>query len=857
MEKSLKTLYYQQDVINSEALESLLTNNVTDTIQLVGYNTSTYAIGLGHQAGQTLQDLDCIAIGRSAGQYSQQNASIAIGYSAGQTYQGSGSIALGQGSGFEGQGNYCIAIGSGAGESLQGNQSIAIGSSAGLENMGENCIAIGNNAGASSQQANSIAIGNVAGSTNMGENSIAIGNNAGILDQHDRSIILNASGTTVNSDDVDRFYVKPIRSSSDVINGILCYNNTNFEISYNPLALPASEIVGLTDTQILTNKTFVAPVLGAATATSVNNLRLKSVNGNSIYIGEDANHEADGLGIGIGYQSAYSDQADLCIAMGVESGLTSQGSIASLEGFDNAIAIGYRAGRQSMAGGSICIGRDSGKEYCGNNNVFVGDFSGTTTSHTNSVGIGYNSANINCDNKVTAVGAYSAYTDAGSSSVNVGYGAGYASSPANSIVLNASGSNFSPATSSACYINPVRNNDTVSNKLVQYNTSTKELSYNTLSLPSSTIIGLTDVQTMTNKRFSDSTTFFVDEGDNTKKFAVQLSGISALNTRTMTIPDFDFTPASLSGSEALSNKTITSSTYSGTSILNNGSGMTLTSGSNNFLLPNNSLGVVVFRDDTCTLTNKSLQDSTTFIVDNGDATKKCQFQCSGITTGNTRTITIPDTDLVMSGRAVTETLTNKTITHPIITSEATPTPSEGMMYYDSTAHLMRYYDGTLWRYMGYTPTLVARYHVGSATNNTINSSVAAVSPWSASGNITYATNSDDSFSALYVSAHGNGDYIQLSFGSQPAGVYQLFASFLQFSNMGTIVVSETTTGTTLQTIDLYQPGVNGTSVTYIRSSFTFPTTGTLQIKFLTSGHNASASDYYINLNNSVELLRIG
>lgn len=46
--------------------------------------------------------------------------------------------------------------------------------------------------------------------------------------------------------------------------------------------------------------------------------------------------------------------------------------------------------------------------------------------------------------------------------------------------------------------------------------------------------------------------------------------------------------------------------------------------------------------DAQTLSNKSLQDSTTYFIDEGDSTKKMQFQLSGITTGATRTLTVPN-----------------------------------------------------------------------------------------------------------------------------------------------------------------------------------------------------------------------
>ena len=101
--------------------------------------------------------------------------------------------------------------------------------------------------------------------------------------------------------------------------------------------------------------------------------------------------------------------------------------------------------------------------------------------------------------------------------------------------------------------------------------------------------------TFSNKSLIDASTYIVDDGDNTKKVQLQVSGVTTGTTRTITIPDADFTPV----------------------------GTTLTQ----------------------TLTNKSLSDSTTAIVDDGDATKKIAFQASGITTATTRTITMPDADV--------------------------------------------------------------------------------------------------------------------------------------------------------------------------------------------------------------------
>lgn len=63
----------------------------------------------------------------------------------------------------------------------------------------------------------------------------------------------------------------------------------------------------------------------------------------------------------------------------------------------------------------------------------------------------------------------------------------------------------------------------------------------------------------------------------------------------------------------------------------------------------------------------TLKDSVTQFQDDGDATKQMRFQLSGITTGNTRTLTVPDASTTIVGTDTTQTLTNKTISGGSVT----------------------------------------------------------------------------------------------------------------------------------------------------------------------------------------------
>ena len=65
-------------------------------------------------------------------------------------------------------------------------------------------------------------------------------------------------------------------------------------------------------------------------------------------------------------------------------------------------------------------------------------------------------------------------------------------------------------------------------------------------------------------------------------------------------------------------------------------------------------------------TISTLDDDNFTLQDNSDTTKKAQFQCSGISGSTTRTFTFPDANMTLVGVDTTQTLTNKTLTSPVI-----------------------------------------------------------------------------------------------------------------------------------------------------------------------------------------------
>ncbi len=162
-------------------------------------------------------------------------------------------------------------------------------------------------------------------------------------------------------------------------------------------------------------------------------------------------------------------------------------------------------------------------------------------------------------------------------------------------------------------------------------------------------------------------------------------------------------------------------------------------GASNKITVNSMLGITgnpVGHSDTQTLTNKTLTsptitsptltalDSAFTLQDNADSTKQAQFQLSGITTGTTRTYTMPNASTTLVGTDATQTLTNKTLTAPTISnptltvdsisefSAAAGVTIDGMLIKDGTvgpgtitpAGLLAG-TGSSWAWQSWVPTL--------------------------------------------------------------------------------------------------------------------------------------------------------
>lgn len=151
---------------------------------------------------------------------------------------------------------------------------------------------------------------------------------------------------------------------------------------------------------------------------------------------------------------------------------------------------------------------------------------------------------------------------------------------------------------------------------------------------STTILGHNATQTVSNKTLDDTNSITVksnaliveDSTDTSKKATFSLASLSVSVTRVYTLPDANTTLVGIAVTQTISNKTF---------------------------------------DDT----NSYAAKATLFTLeDPSDTTKKAKFSASGIATATTRTYTLPDANTTLVGTDAAQTLTNKSLTSPAITT---------------------------------------------------------------------------------------------------------------------------------------------------------------------------------------------
>ena len=154
--------------------------------------------------------------------------------------------------------------------------------------------------------------------------------------------------------------------------------------------------------------------------------------------------------------AVIKDTAINALSFGNQAGLTTQGIAALALGYQSgqtqgnyALSIGYQAGQTSQAAQGIAIGTQAGSSGQNTNAIAIGSLAGQTTQGQNSIAIGYN--------------------------------AGVTSQVAGSIIINATGSLLNAQTNAGLYAAPIRNDATSTTNFIFYNTSTKELTYSTVS----------------------------------------------------------------------------------------------------------------------------------------------------------------------------------------------------------------------------------------------------------------------------------------------------------------------------------------------------------------------------------------
>ena len=408
--------------------------------------SNTHRVSIGNEAGQLAQASYAVAIGHRAGNEGQGFRATAIGRETGEVGQGSHASAIGDGAGNEGQNAFATAVGYRAGVYAQGPFSVAIGTNAASSHQSSNAIAIGEDAGYTSQGAGSIAIGFQAAQTSQGMNAFSIGTGAGRSSQGDGSIAIGFDAAQ-SSQGINAFAIGTGAGKSSQGDGSIAIGYEAAESSQGINAFAIGTGAGRTSQ----GESSIAIGYGAAES---------SQGINAYAIGTGAGRTSQGHdSIAIGYEAAESSQGMNAFAIGTWAGRTSQGDGSIAIGFEaaessqgiNAFAIGTGAGRTSQGESSIAIGYEAaessqgisafaigvgaGRTSQGNSSIAIGHGSAEDTQGSNSIAIGYGAGKTSQNDVTMAIGHFAGEVEQGSNSIAIGYTAGQSNQNSFSIAI--------------------------------------------------------------------------------------------------------------------------------------------------------------------------------------------------------------------------------------------------------------------------------------------------------------------------------------------------------------------------------------------------------------------------------------
>ncbi len=459
-------------------------------LYLQGTTVELSQVRLGFDTSVVSQGTQCVSIGGGAGR-TQANQSTAIGSEAGGSSQGASSVAVGFQSGVV-QGADCVSVGPISG-SQQQLGSVAIGSNTGLnqnqfcvaigrsagQSQGLQAIAIGFEAGKSAQSQDAIAIGTDAGTTSQGRESIAIGINAGLINQASTYATTGDGSIAIGASSGGAQGLRCIAIGSFA--GQTSQTSQSIAIGYSAGQNQGNSSVAVGYQAGRTNQFREGIAIGANAGLTSQGSGWTNFGDGPVAIGASSGVTSQAIkSVAIGGLAGNANQKSECVAIGYNAGATAQGTGYTIV-YDGSVAIGSGAGQGTQEHRCVAIGSAAGTTTQRGSAVAIGYAAGNTNQGGSSVAIGPNAGQTNQGSSSVAIGLFAGNNGLGANSIAIGNGAATTATITGSIILNASGAAFNPATASACYIKPVRGTATAA-PLMVYTAATGEVTYQTSSI---------------------------------------------------------------------------------------------------------------------------------------------------------------------------------------------------------------------------------------------------------------------------------------------------------------------------------------------------------------------------------------